>query len=154
VPSPLDQYKRLAQTGRLLDALQVPVLVWTAPTERAIESTKEFTRPTAEPAPAPVSSKAGIVFELSQSQFVIGRSSACNVQLPDDTISRHHAQLECGRHGWSIVDLGSRNGTWIGQVKLTPRAPMSLTDGARLQMGAVELFFMIPESFEKYLAQL
>jgi len=44
---------------------------------------------------------------------VVGRSSSCDVRLPDQSISRRHAQLRRQDDGWRVVDLLSTNGTFL-----------------------------------------
>ena len=52
--------------------------------------------------------------ELVKHFVVIGRSSECDVVLPSDRVSRHHARLFEDPFGrWILEDLGSRNGTWL-----------------------------------------
>ncbi|HEX7184914.1 MAG TPA: GAF domain-containing protein [Thermoanaerobaculia bacterium] len=47
-------------------------------------------------------------------ETVVGRDPDCGVALDDDRVSRRHAVLAPGASGWSIADLGSKNGTSVG----------------------------------------
>jgi hypothetical protein len=58
--------------------------------------------------------------------------------LRDHSVSRQHARLECHDGRWSVVDLDSRNGLFVGQAK-TPRA--ALADGDEFKLGEVLLRF-------------
>ncbi len=50
--------------------------------------------------------------------FVIGRGSGCDLQIPDDWVSRKHAVVEFdGQHGM-VRDLGSANGTYVDGEKI------------------------------------
>jgi pSer/pThr/pTyr-binding forkhead associated (FHA) protein len=46
-------------------------------------------------------------------EVVVGRDPECDVVLEDDRISRRHALLACNGSGWSVTDLGSKNGLMI-----------------------------------------
>jgi hypothetical protein len=49
----------------------------------------------------------------------LGRSTSCDVVLPDDSVSRHHAEIAV-RGGVCVVrDLGSCNGTWVNGRAVT-----------------------------------
>ncbi len=62
----------------------------------------------------------------------IGRSSACDLVLPDDAVSRRHAEIAL-RGGVCVVrDLGSCNGTWVNG-RSVQRA--RLRRGDKLQLG-------------------
>jgi pSer/pThr/pTyr-binding forkhead associated (FHA) protein len=50
---------------------------------------------------------------LLEAHLVIGRSSACQLVLADDTVSRRHAELRIESGCWLLRDLGSSNGTWV-----------------------------------------
>ena len=51
--------------------------------------------------------------QIVGAQLVIGRSSACQIVLGDDTVSRRHAELRFDDGRWLLRDLGSSNGTYV-----------------------------------------
>jgi uncharacterized protein (DUF1684 family) len=51
--------------------------------------------------------------ELVGARLEIGRSSACQIVLGDDTVSRRHAELRYEDGRWLLRDLGSSNGTYV-----------------------------------------
>jgi predicted component of type VI protein secretion system len=75
--------------------------------------------------------------ELTEGQFVVGRSAGCQLSLDDPLVSRRHALLVVAREGVTVEDLGSRNGVVvngdrIGGVRL-------VTPGDRILIGSQEL---------------
>ncbi len=55
---------------------------------------------------------------VGQREIVIGSSADCDVVLADRVASRRHARLEADRNGYRLVDLGSKNGTWLNGVRV------------------------------------
>ena len=53
------------------------------------------------------------VRDVEADSQVIGRSTKCDVSIPDRFLSRRHARLFKKDDQWLIEDLGSRNGTFI-----------------------------------------
>lgn len=45
--------------------------------------------------------------------FTIGRSPESDLPIADITVSWRHAELRRTGQAWVLVDLGSRNGTWV-----------------------------------------
>ena len=43
----------------------------------------------------------------------IGRDFGCDLVLEDSSVSRHHARLGWNGSGWTLVDVGSKNGTTV-----------------------------------------
>jgi pSer/pThr/pTyr-binding forkhead associated (FHA) protein len=67
----------------------------------------------------------------------IGRSSSCQIR-PDDTyISQLHAKISPRNGSWYIEDLGSTNGTYLNQRRLTSAAELS--PGDRIRVGKTTL---------------
>jgi hypothetical protein len=66
---------------------------------------------------------------------IVGRSRGCDLVLTTRDVSSEHAVLNwCGTH-WELRDLGSRNGTHIGEQRLAAGTRAPLAAGARLQFG-------------------
>jgi len=53
-----------------------------------------------------------------QENFRIGRSSACEVLIDDEHVSRAHAAVEIRDGQWSIRDLDSSNGIYLGDQRV------------------------------------
>jgi pSer/pThr/pTyr-binding forkhead associated (FHA) protein/NADPH-dependent 2,4-dienoyl-CoA reductase/sulfur reductase-like enzyme len=81
----------------------------------------------------------GLDFELTGSQMVAGRDPAEQIVLRDDTVSRRHARFDRKGPAWTVTDLGSTNGSFVGGRRLEPNAETPLADGDRLRLGDVEM---------------
>ncbi len=79
--------------------------------------------------------------------IVLGRNAQkCNVCFPVDAkgISGVHCQIRQTANGYEITDLGSSNGTFLGNgQKLTPNVPTMLPDGTYFYLGSAEQLFQI-----------
>src|SRR5215470_2560998 len=64
--------------------------------------------------------------------FVIGRESDCHLAIPNQGVSKRHAELRLQDGQWSIEDLRSRNGTWVNGQKIRSRTPLSHNDEIRI----------------------
>ena len=51
--------------------------------------------------------------DLEPGEFIIGRSSSCNLTLEDPLVSRRHVMINISDSRATICDLGSRNGTLL-----------------------------------------
>lgn len=51
-------------------------------------------------------------------------------------VSRRHAQLHFQGGQWTVVDLGSANGTYVNEIAVQPGVPFVVQDGSRLRFGA------------------
>lgn len=69
-------------------------------------------------------------------QTILGRGPACDIHVDDLRISRIHALLQWERACWSLVDLGSRNGTWLTGHRVRFGEGAVLGEGATLSLGS------------------
>jgi pSer/pThr/pTyr-binding forkhead associated (FHA) protein len=160
VQLPLLRYLSLLETGRLLKTVDVPVLVWNTSSEESQRTTHEFTQPIEIPTTDSAKRAPNVVvFEMHAGSaedvsLLVGRSSTCDIRLEDGSVPRKHAEFKRSGREWTVCDLGTTNGTWLGPSRLEPLASVTLTDGARVQLGKIEVLFMFPPSFEQYLRQV
>ena len=66
--------------------------------------------------------------------LIIGRHDECHVTLPDRQVSRNHARIFWDGFGYSIEDLGSKNGTHVNGMDIAD-ASHSLSDGDEVQIA-------------------
>jgi hypothetical protein len=67
-------------------------------------------------------------------ELTVGRAAGCGVTLPDDTfVSQLHARVFRRDNDLYVEDLGSTNGTYLNQKKITAAAAMR--KGDKLQIG-------------------
>lgn len=79
--------------------------------------------------------------------IVLGRNmQKCNVCFPVNSkgISGVHCQIRQSNDGYELIDLGSSNGTFLGNgQKLTPNVPVFIPDGTYFYLGSAEQLFQI-----------
>ncbi|HSB21431.1 MAG TPA: adenylate/guanylate cyclase domain-containing protein [Anaeromyxobacteraceae bacterium] len=83
----------------------------------------------------------GTVFLLSGERSVVGRSPECEVSISEPWISSRHAALEVRGDELWVVDLDSRNGTWLGEQRVREAR---LHDGDLLGFGRTTAKVRIP----------
>ncbi|HMJ10408.1 MAG TPA: sigma 54-interacting transcriptional regulator [Polyangiaceae bacterium] len=66
----------------------------------------------------------------------IGKATDNDLVLPDDTVSRHHCELERGPAGIVVRDLGSTNHTRVGRTTVREA---TIEPGVTLTVGNVEI---------------
>ena len=84
-------------------------------------------------------SLAGTRLPLRPSGTLIGRSPECALVLDDDFVSGRHARIFHDGHRWMVEDLGSTNGTFLGQQRLTKPEPVDTGAVVRIGKTVVEL---------------
>lgn len=79
---------------------------------------------------------SGTEYKLAQPHVLAGRHSACTVSIPDPKVSRNHAEFIRDNAGcFSILDIGSSNGTLVNGIFLQPNIPRPLSAGDEIRMG-------------------
>ncbi len=79
------------------------------------------------------------VLALSDGENLIGRDPDCAAWLDVSGVSRRHARIRVDGHIATIEDLGSKNGTWVGESAVKGLQP--LADGDRIRIGPLDLTF-------------
>lgn len=63
--------------------------------------------------------RTGARFPLSDGPNIVGRAPGNAVRLEDQSVSRQHSEITRGASGWSVRDLGSKNGTFVNGKPIT-----------------------------------
>jgi pSer/pThr/pTyr-binding forkhead associated (FHA) protein len=81
---------------------------------------------------------AGKIFEIDKPRVVIGRANA-DILLSDGECSRQHAAIEVEGEKAILVDLGSTNGTYVGERQVKE---YELENRSEFDVGASTLMFI------------
>jgi len=76
----------------------------------------------------------------SRKRLILGRDRKGDIQLPDITVSRQHAEIFHGSDGFYIRDLGSSNGVAVNQTRIDN--PYLLANGDRISIGSCVIEFV------------
>lgn len=72
-------------------------------------------------------------WDIGRGVTTIGRADSCDVVLVDREVSRQHAQIRHDADQYVVVDLGSKNGTWVNGVPAT--GAVRLVDGDEIRIA-------------------
>ncbi|HEX4963093.1 MAG TPA: GAF domain-containing protein [Thermoanaerobaculia bacterium] len=78
-------------------------------------------------------------------EMVVGRDPECGVAVEDDRVSRRHAALIPGPSGWTLTDLGSKNGTLADGVRVES---VPLAEQSWISFGGLVARFEVASSME------
>lgn len=107
-----------------------------------------MSRASSEPATLLIESQSGFEPVSLKSVSTIGRDRKNDIVIDHPTTSRMHARIWKDGNGWHYQDLGSANGTKLGDAKLQSIIPLS--DGTALRIGRVTAYFFsagVPDSW-------
>jgi adenylate cyclase len=76
--------------------------------------------------------------------LLVGRAMACDLAIPDPTVSRQHAEIEPANGGILVRDLRSTNGTYVNGQRVAHQA--LAPPGSRIAFGKVD--FEVQEEAE------
>ncbi len=83
----------------------------------------------------------------------IGRHPSQQIQVMDRLVSKQHCQVVRRPDGWQILDVGSRNGTFVNNKRLTEAT--KLAHGDRIMVGATRITYEDePEQPEEEVVEL
>lgn len=78
---------------------------------------------------------------VDTSPFRVGRAPEAELQLSGASVSKLHAAVEKDEHAFALVDLGSRNGTYLNGERIEGR--QTLRSGDVIRIGGMELRFVL-----------
>ncbi|HEV8324782.1 MAG TPA: GGDEF domain-containing protein [Myxococcota bacterium] len=81
----------------------------------------------------------GKKYNLDQPEMTVGRSSRCEIQVDQESISRNHCRFVVGAEGVLIRDLGSTNGTYVNDEQVFEKV---LLDGDLVKIGRTIFKFL------------
>ena len=81
----------------------------------------------------------GTILPLGTTAVLIGRSPGCTLVLDDDFSSSRHARIYPEGDVWFVEDLGSTNGTYLGDHMLDGPTPVRTGTPVRIGQNVIEL---------------
>jgi DNA-binding NtrC family response regulator len=84
---------------------------------------------------------------LRHGAVVVGSAPECDLVLTDRSVSSRHCELEASEGGFELRDLGSTNGTFVGDLKVKSA---TLADKAEIRLGRTRLRFTPHEERESF----
>ena len=79
---------------------------------------------------------------LAAGENLVGRDPECTLTIPSDLVSRQHARIVVDGERVTLRDLGSKNGTLVGGLRV--EGELSLSDGDEVRIGPALLVFCAP----------
>ena len=80
----------------------------------------------------------GKIIQIKDEKFLIGRGETCQLRPKSESISRKHCAIVQKDGRLLLVDLKSRNGTFINEKQVSPDKAKILKNGDRLRCGQLE----------------
>jgi len=80
--------------------------------------------------------KQGLEIPLKKDKFLIGRAKECSLRAGSEAISRRHCAIVRKDGAWTARDLGSRNGTYVNDTRITEE--VALAAGDELRVGPLK----------------
>ncbi len=68
-------------------------------------------------------------------EYTVGRHSENDIRIEDNNISRNHFKIQIKEDKYFITDLHSKNGTFIGDRKLSPGIATEVREGVPIVIG-------------------
>src|SRR5450755_2970556 len=82
---------------------------------------------------------------LGTTVLTIGRVPGSGIEMTDPQSSARHAEIRPEGQGYSIVDLGSTNGTYVNEQKLAPHTSRTLYADDRIRIGTTTFTFEVSD---------
>ena len=82
------------------------------------------------------------VYRIAQPETVLGRGETADIEIDDEGISKQHCSIRVSGSVFSIVDLGSLNGTIVNARPLRPDVIQRLRSLDEIRIGETRLLFL------------
>jgi hypothetical protein len=83
----------------------------------------------------------------------VGRTQNLDIAIPRAGISKFHAFFSRDAEGrYCLTDKESKNGTFVGGLRLTPGVSQVVRDGDEVRFGGHAFLFMEPASFVRFIS--
>jgi DNA-binding winged helix-turn-helix (wHTH) protein len=81
------------------------------------------------------------VVPLVEGENVLGRDESVAVRGDEQGVSRRHARIVVTNGSATLEDLGSKNGTTLGEAEVAVTAPVPILDNTPFRLGRILLLF-------------
>lgn len=88
-----------------------------------------------------IESKMKSVYKISEKGAIIGRGKSCDISISDMYLSVEHFQIWYDDGEWFVADMGSKNGTFLNEIRLKKVKPIH--DGDELLFGGLRVIFEV-----------
>ena len=75
---------------------------------------------------------------LHEGETILGRDHSADICIHSEKVSRRHARITIQNDKVTLEDLGSKNGTYVGDKRV--QTPVSLKDGDEFRIGSATMF--------------
>lgn len=82
---------------------------------------------------------AGQTAPLDEAPLLVGRGPDAAIRLDDDYVSTRHARIGLSEDTFYVEDLGSTNGTFLGQYRVGDPVPVETGTSIRIGRTVIEL---------------
>jgi len=79
--------------------------------------------------------KDGHVTEIKKETMIAGRSKQADLPLGSSKCSRTHALIRLEGNALTLIDLRSKNGTFVNNSQIPPSTPQQLKEGDNIRFG-------------------
>ena len=76
---------------------------------------------------------------LTEGEHIVGRDPAVDVVIDSPSVSRRHARIRIGAGQVMLEDLGSKNGSYVGERRVSGTVSLADRDDLRIGLVAVQV---------------
>lgn len=80
----------------------------------------------------------GKLIPIKDEKFFVGRSDSCQLRPKSESVSRRHCAIVQKEGRVLLLDLKSRNGTYVNDKQLSPEKAKILKSGDKIRIGQLE----------------